>query len=197
MKIVAIVGSYHKGGIIDSAVDELLTAAARDGAEVHKIHLLDYQIRFCTNCQSCTQEPGTPRGRCPVQDDVPRILEMIESSNAIVLASPMNFWTVTALMKCFIERLICYAYWPWGQLGPKARIEHKNKRAVIIASCAAPALLGQYLTSLGTLLRRTARLLGAGKIDTFFIGLARHTPTSTLSRKARAKAARLGRQLAR
>jgi multimeric flavodoxin WrbA len=42
------------------------------------------------------------------------ILDEIAASDAVVLASPMNFWTVTALMKRFIERLVCFAYWPWG-----------------------------------------------------------------------------------
>ena len=57
----------------------------------------------------------------------------------MVLASPMNFWTVTALMKRFIERLICYSYWPWGKTRPKiAKQEGKRKRAVLVCSSAAP-----------------------------------------------------------
>lgn len=196
MKIVAIVGSYHKDGMVDTAVDEILGAAEKEGAEVCKEYLVDYRIGYCRNCQSCTQRPGVGRGDCPIGDDLPGILAALDASDAFVLASPMNFWTVTAVMKCFIERLVCYAYWPWDRLSPKERIEPKNKRAVVVASCAAPALIGRYLTSMTKLLKGSARLLGAGKVDTLFIGFARHTPTSKLSDRARARAAKMGRRLA-
>lgn len=196
MKVTAIVGSYHRNGIIDSAVDEILAAAERAGAEVRKFHLLDCRIEFCRNCQECAQTPGTARGTCPVQDDLPAILDAIEASDGLVLASPMNFWTVTALMKRFVERLICYAHWPWDRPAPTERIRPKNKHAIVVVSCAAPAILARLRTGAHTLLRRTARLLGAGTVDTLFVGFARHTPESTLHPRARARAARLGRQLA-
>ncbi len=35
-KIVSIVGSYHKGGVIDSAVTEILKGAESSGAKVEK-----------------------------------------------------------------------------------------------------------------------------------------------------------------
>ena len=68
------------------------------------------------------------------------ILDEIDRSDALVLASPMNFWTVTAVMKRFIERLICFAYWPWGMHAPKMRNKLKTKRAVVVVSSAAPSL---------------------------------------------------------
>jgi multimeric flavodoxin WrbA len=51
---------------------------------------------------------------------------------AVMLGSPMNFWTVTALMKRFIERLVCYAYWPWGIVAPQTRKGPRDKRAVVV-----------------------------------------------------------------
>ena len=197
MKVTAILGTYHKVGMIDSAVDEILAAAEQEGATTQKIHLLDKHIEFCTNCQTCTQEPGVNRGKCQIADDVPGILDVIESSDAIILASPMNFWTVTALMKAFIERLVCYAHWPWDKASPKQRPRPKTKRAIVVASSAAPAIMARYLTSMPKLLKNTAKLLGARKVEMLLIGLARHTPTSTLSDRPRAKAARLGRKLVR
>ena len=110
MKIVAIVGSYRRGGIVESAVDALLAAAAAQGAAVEKIHLLDRHIEFCTNCRTCTLEPGGARGRCTLTDDLPALLDTVDASDGLVLAYPVNFWTVTALMKRFLERTVCYAY---------------------------------------------------------------------------------------
>jgi multimeric flavodoxin WrbA len=60
------------------------------------------------------------------------VLDQIEQSDGIMLGSPMNFWTVTALMKRFIERLVCYAYWPWGIVAPQTRKGPRDKRAVVV-----------------------------------------------------------------
>lgn len=53
----------------------------------------------------------------------------------------MNFGTITAVMKKFIERLVCFAYWPWGMNAPKIRLDNKTRFAVLVASSAAPSLI--------------------------------------------------------
>ena len=195
MKIAAIVGSYRHGGIVESAVDDLLAAARAAGAETETIHLLDRRVEFCANCRHCTLEPGPDRGHCLIADDVPAILDTIENSDAFVLAAPVNFWTVTALMKRFVERTVCCGYWPWGG-GPKPR-RTPTKRAVVVTASAAPALMARWGTDAGRLLRRVARLLGAKRVETLWIGLVRRTPDAGLPEKARARAHAMGRRLAR
>ncbi len=195
-KITAIVGTYRKGGVIDSAVDELLGAAAAAGAQTTKFYLVDEHIEFCTNCRSCTQQAGDEFGRCILDDRMRPILEEIERSDAIILASPMNFGTVTAVMKRFVERLVCFAHWPWGKLAPSARKRKRTKRAVVVASSAAPAILGRLFTSMVGLLKQAARLLGAQRVDVLFIGLAALKERPDVSDKTRRKAQRLGRKLA-
>ena len=171
-KVIAILGTYRKAGVIDSAVEEILAAAREAGAETKKIYLIDRHIEFCTNCRVCTQQEGDSRGQCLLQDDIQELLDELERSDAIVLASPMNFWTVTAVMKRFIERLVCYAYWPWGNLGPKIRKRQKTKRAVVVATSAAPSLLARLTTRMVSLMKGCAKLLGAKTVDVLFIGLA-------------------------
>jgi multimeric flavodoxin WrbA len=138
MRILAIVGTYRKGGTIDSAVEAILASARAAGAETEKICLIDRHIEFCTNCRTCTQEPGPQRGKCVLADDMQSIFDEIERADALVLASPMNCWTVTAVMKRFIERSLGYVYWPWGSLAPKPRNKQLTKRAVVVTSSASP-----------------------------------------------------------
>jgi multimeric flavodoxin WrbA len=194
--ITAIVGTYRKGGIIDSAVDEVLAAAKEQGAEVEKIYLIDKQIEFCTNCRNCAQAEGTQRGQCGLADEMSAILDAIECSDGIVLASPMNFGTVTAVMKRFIERLGGFAYWPWGMHAPKIRNPLKTKRAVIIASSAAPALVARLMTSMIGLLKKAAGVLGARPIGVLFIGLAAQQPKQPIGERAKRQARLLGTRLA-
>ncbi len=194
-KIIAILGTYRKGGIIDTAVEELLASAREAGAETNKVYLIDRHIEFCTNCRSCTQEEGLSRGVCPLADDMREILDEIERSDAIVLASPMNFWTVTAVMKRFIERLVCFAYWPWGEHAPKIRDVKKTKRAVIVVSSAAPSLLARLMTRMVGLLKSCAGLLGAKTVGVLFIGLAAQQSKQDIGERAKRKARRLGKKL--
>jgi hypothetical protein len=194
VKIVAIVGTYRKGGVIDNAVDEVLSAAKENGADVAKIYLLDKQIEFCSNCRACMQTGGAQRGECVIKDEMAGILDLIDAADAIVLASPMNFGTVTAVTKRFIERLACYGYWPWGQFAPKFRTQ-RPKRAVMISSSAAPALLSRLTTQIIPLMKKAAKTLGAKTVGVLFIGVA--TPQKPLLREgAKKKARALGRKLA-
>ena len=131
-KVLAIVGSYRPQGTIDRAVDEILKAAESKGASIKKISLRDQQIEFCTNCRNCTQPPGEERGTCLLSDDMSVLLDEIESADAIVLGSPVNFGTVTARWKLSIERTICMAYWPWGKRGgPELRNKRIQRCAVV------------------------------------------------------------------
>lgn len=195
-RITAIVGSYRKNGVIDRAVDEILDSARTAGAETTKIYLLDKRIEFCTNCRSCTQQPGPQRGACPIEDEMSSVLDEIERSDAFILASPMNFWTVTAVMKRFIERMVCYAYWPWGGMSPKLRNPRGTKRAVIVGSSACPGPIARLLTSMMGLLKTTAKTIGARKIESLYIGMAAGEQHCDIGERARKKARRLGKSLA-
>ena len=196
VRITAIVGSYRKGGIIDQAVDEMLASARDAGAETTKIYLVDTRIEFCTNCRLCAQHDGAARGMCPIADQMGDVLDQVEASDAIILASPTNFATVTALMKRFIERLVCYAYWPWGMAAPKVRNRQLPRRAVLIASSAAPAVVARLGTSIVGLLKKAAGLLGAKTVGVLFIGLATRENRQDPGERIRKKARLLGKKLA-
>ena len=196
IKVTAVIGSYRKGGIIDSAVDALLAGARQEGAETAKIYLIDRRIEFCTNCRNCMQEEGSRRGSCPATDEMDSILDELERSDAIVLASPTNFGTVTAVMKRFIERLACYAYWPWGMNSPHMRIKRKEKPAVVVASSAAPSFLARIATQVVGLLKKAADTMGRRTIGVLFVGLAAQQPQQALGGRTVEKAHRLGRMLA-
>jgi multimeric flavodoxin WrbA len=196
IKVLAINGSYRKGGIIDTAIDEILAAAKEQGAETRKIYLVDKYIEFCTNCRTCAQEEGSERGECILNDDMDTILDEVQNADALVLGSPINFGTVSAIMKRFIERLICFVYWPWGMKAPKVRNENKTKKAVVVASSAAPAFIARLSSGMVKLLKNAAGLLGARNVGVLFIGLAALEKRQDIGEAARKKARQLGKNLA-
>jgi NAD(P)H-dependent FMN reductase len=196
-KIIAITGSYRKDGTIERAVDAILQAAAEKGAETEKIRLIESRIEFCWNCRKCTQLEGLQRGACVQPDDMEDILKKIEAADGLVLASPVNFFGVTAVTQRFIERLVCYAFWPWGKPGPVTRVKDRGIKAVLVTSSAMPAALGRIFTrSLGGL-KRAAQTLGAKPAGTLFIGKAALHEKQDLPQAILDKARKLGYDLAR
>lgn len=195
IRVTAIVGSYRRHGIIDQAVDEALLSAREEGALTSKIYLIDRDIEFCTNCRLCTQRPGEARGECPFTDDMAGILDEIEGADALILASPMNLNAVTAIMKRFLERLVCLAYWPWGTKAPKARISQKKRRSLIVCSSAAPAWVARLSSGMITMLKRSSNLMGARTVGILFIGLAASEKKQRLRRSTQEKARRLAKKL--
>jgi multimeric flavodoxin WrbA len=190
-KLLAINGSYREGGIIDQAVAAALDAAAVRGYETEEIFLREWEIRFCTNCRACTQEPGEAPGRC-VQDDAMReIIEKIESCDAILLASPTNFSSVTALFKRFMERLVAYGYWPWGEPMPRNRKSKPTKKALLVSSSAMPGLLARLFTCSLRLLKLCAKTVGAKPSGSLYIGMIAAEKYPALPPKMREKARRL------
>lgn len=196
VKMVGIVGSYRKGGILDRTVDEILKAALDRGAETEKIYLVDRHIEFCKNCRKCTQAAGPARGKCVHRDDMDEILTKIEEAGAIVIGSPVNFGNVTAVTQRFIERLVCYAFWPWGQPGPKVRVKDRGKKAVLVTSSAMPAFMARFFTSALRGLKSGVKALGATPVGSLHVGMAALGEKQALPADILRKAAKLGQELA-
>jgi multimeric flavodoxin WrbA len=193
--VVGLVGSYRKGGYIDSTVNEVLSAARDRGAQTEKIFLLDQHIEFCTNCRTCMQEAGPERGKCILEDDMDKILKKIAGADSIVIGAPVNCWDVNALTRKFYERCVGFAYWPWGALAPKVRNKKRTKKAVLISSSAAPGWYSRIFTNAMKSLKGLARLLGAKPVGTLFLGFINQEEVQ-LSEKIKRKAKNLGEKLA-
>ena len=195
--VVAIVGTYRKGGVIDTAVDEILKAAQAAGIQTSKIYLIDKRIEFCTNCRTCMQQPGPVRGTCRHNDDMAEILDQVDFADALVIASPINYYNVTAVTRKFMERLVVYGYWPWGGYSPKFRVTKSGKKAVLVTSSAAPAFIGKlfFRQALGAL-KAIAQCFGAKVVAQLYFGLAAQNPTSTLNTKELVRAYNAGVKLA-
>jgi multimeric flavodoxin WrbA len=195
-KIVGIVGSYRKGGVIDQTVTEILHAAAAGGAATKKVYLIDRHIEFCRNCRTCMQSPGPTRGLCVHQDDMGSILADVDAADALVIGAPVNWYNVTAVTRKFLERLVCYGYWPWGRTLPAYRIKKPAKKAVLVTSCAMPAFMGRLSTGAIRSLKLICRAVGAKPIGSLFIGLAAQQEKPVLAASHAARARKLGAALA-
>lgn len=197
-KIVAIVGTYRRGRVIETAVDQILAGAQERGVKTEKIMLADQQVKFCTNCRACTQQPGPQRGTCPIDDDVSGILDQLDAADGIVWASPINFGTVTAMMKRFIERLLCYAYWPWDvPKAPVGRIKNQGKPSVLLTASMCPAIIARVMMpGAFKTMKAAAKCVGGKIVGKLFFGLTAISEKDTLKEKQSQKAFAMGQRLA-
>jgi multimeric flavodoxin WrbA len=204
-RILALDGRYRRGGITDQLVDAVLAAAGARGAGTERIHLIDQPIAFCMNCRVCAAEPvdsAPVRGTCQVQDGMAALLERVDAADGLVLASPVNFGGVTAVTKRFMERLICYSHWPWGQPAPKLRRDLgggkqcRRRPAVLLTSSAAPSLMGRLFEHPLRELKQTAAVLGCAPVGKLWHGLAAQQPAQAIHPGVRRRAERLGSRLA-
>ena len=171
VKVLIINGSYRDDGITDQVLEAAYSQLKGSGISAEHILLREYPIEFCLNCRKCTQTPGVAPGQCVLQDGMHELIDKIEASDAYILASPTNFGSVTALFKRFMERLVVYAYWPWGAKYPEFRKKNQSKKkALLISSSAAPAFLGRWLFGTVRQLETVAKTIGAKNVGTLFTG---------------------------
>lgn len=186
--ILVIEGSYREGGFIEQVVALFKTEIEALGEEVEVVKLREYPIEFCLNCRECAQQPGDKPGHCVHNDAMQGLIEKIEHADAYILASPTNFGSVTAIFKRFMERLLCYAYWPWGANAPeyrKAKV-HK-KKAILISSSAAPGFFARFAYTTLKQLKSTAKTIGAQPVATISAGLVSLNREPVLSQRMKNK----------
>jgi len=104
LKVLGIAGSPRRDGNTDLLLAEVMKGAASRGAEVKTLILNNLKITPCQHCDACLEA-----GNCRIQDDMQMVYKELETADRIVLASPVQFMTVTAQMKAMIDR--CQALW--------------------------------------------------------------------------------------
>lgn len=100
--VLILSGSPRKNGNSDILCDQFKAGAEKAGNAVEKIFICDKKIGFCKACYHCTKHEG----ECAIKDDMVEILDKIDASDVIVMASPVYFYSIDAQMKALIDRMV-------------------------------------------------------------------------------------------
>jgi multimeric flavodoxin WrbA len=144
MKVCGIIGSPCKNGNVDLMVSQVLKGAAFQGAETSRIYLNNLKIK---PCQSCGVDPYPKH--CLFDDDMKQIYDALETSDVIVLGSPVYFDTVSAQVKLVIDRSNClmpYVRKADGTFGFDRRVK-RRKKGVFIAVAGTDQKFDVILTT--------------------------------------------------
>jgi len=104
MKLLGIMGSPRIRGNTDLLLDQSLKGAQSAGAEVEKIILDRLEIAPCREIYACLKD-----GNCALRDDMTKIYPKILAAEAIIIATPIFFYAVSAQTMNLISR--CQAFW--------------------------------------------------------------------------------------
>lgn len=144
MKVLAINGSPHgRYGNTEKILENFMLGAGSAGAETETIYLNEKKIGHCSGCFGCwTKTPG----KCVQKDDMEELLEKLRDADIEVFATPLYYFTVTGLMKDFMDRMLPLSN-PEMKSGDirdshTRRYERETlQKAVLISNCGFP---GQY-----------------------------------------------------
>jgi multimeric flavodoxin WrbA len=112
--ILALYGSPRKHGNTSTLLERVVRGARDGGASVEEIFLRDLSISPCLEIYACRET-----GRCGMRDDFDSLREKLLTCDALMLASPIFFYTVSAHTKIFMDR--CQEFWSKKYLIDKAR----------------------------------------------------------------------------
>ena len=127
IKTLGISTSPRIKGNSDLLLREALAGAESAGAHIEYIHLSDYNIAPCIECNACYTT-----GTCEIQDDFQQLLKKMLDADRLIFATPIFFMTVCAQAKMLIDRGQCL--WAHKYVLKKQLIStERDRRAMVIA----------------------------------------------------------------
>jgi multimeric flavodoxin WrbA len=118
--VLAFMGSPRKNGNSTVLARKIAEGAAAAGCRVESFYLHRMKIKPCSACDKCKAADDR---FCVIKDDMQKLYPKIIAADALILASPIYFFTISAQLKLFMDR--CYA------LGGPGGYPFKGKKIAI------------------------------------------------------------------
>jgi multimeric flavodoxin WrbA len=103
-RIVFVQGSPRKNGNTRAVAAIAMASAKENGAEVYEIDVINLSFKEpgCVGCQKCQQSEAFV---CAFNDEVAQNVATLPEYDVIVLATPLYWWSYSAQLKIFIDRM--------------------------------------------------------------------------------------------
>ena len=108
-RVLIIKGSPREQGNSATLAQQVAAGAETMGAQVEIIYLHGLDIQACDACDSCQ---GMPDLDCIIEDDMQLLYPKLREADAVLYASPIYWFTVSAQTKLFMDR--CYGMFGEG-----------------------------------------------------------------------------------
>lgn len=151
MKVLGINGSPRRGGNTDILLDRALEGARSRGAETEKVILGKLRFSACQECEIINTD-----GECVIRDDMRGLYGKIKDADALILASPIFFGSLSAQTKMMIDRFQCV--WHLKHVLNKDT-GYKKKRAALI--CVEGSEKNNFFENAGSIARNLFATISA------------------------------------
>ncbi|SDB12791.1 NADPH-dependent FMN reductase [Pseudobutyrivibrio sp. YE44] len=132
MNILAIQGSYRDNGKTTTMLKHAVKRAGELGHNVNTINLFEKKLDYCRSCGKCDEV-----GHCVfTNDDIQEVTQMIKEADVIILAAPVYWGNVPAIVKNLFDRMVG-ASMKHTKTFPKPRLA--GKRYILLTACHTPA----------------------------------------------------------
>lgn len=112
--LLILKGSPRQDGNSATLAERAAEGGRAAGAQVESIYLHGLDIRPCDACDECRDT-----NMCVIQDDMNRLYPKLDAAHAIVLASPIYWFTFSAQLKLCIDRWYGFQGNNWRELTHK------------------------------------------------------------------------------
>lgn len=127
MKGLILFGSPNKKGQTQGLLNQCINYSSKH-IKWEQIDVGDRSIKHCIGCNVCNKSPFT----CVFNDDMVEIYDAIESSDVVVLATPIYFNSMTSILKSLVDR--CQRFY-------NMKVNHgfnfKKKKVFIVATAGS------------------------------------------------------------
>jgi multimeric flavodoxin WrbA len=113
--ILILKGSPREKGNSAMLADEVAAGAQSVGAIVESFYLHGMDIRPCDACDECKGTGGV----CIIKDEMQGLYPKLAAANAIVLASPIYWFTISGQLKLCIDRWYAFQASGWKEFHGK------------------------------------------------------------------------------
>jgi multimeric flavodoxin WrbA len=103
-QLLILEGSPRRRGNSATLAHQAASGARETGAQVESIYLQGLKIAHCSACDNCRKT-----GLCSINDDMQTLYPKLSSADALLLASPIYWFTYSSQLKTCIDRM--YALW--------------------------------------------------------------------------------------
>ena len=102
-RVLIVEGSPRREGNTSTLAAELAAGARAVGALVERVVLHGMDLRPCSGCDACQE---SLEAECVIEDDMTPLYPALRSVDALVIATPVYWFSVSAQTKLFLDR--CY-----------------------------------------------------------------------------------------
>jgi multimeric flavodoxin WrbA len=160
-RVLCIAGSPRRRGNSERLLDAFAGGVEAAGAEAVRLAAAQVGISPCLGCNACSKD-----GRCIQRDGMDEVYPLLESADAIVVASPVYFAGVPATLKALYDR--CQPFWARRYiLGQPARSPKRPGALLVVGGGGDPfgsdcvvTLTSSVFAVLGVHLEESMRVIG-------------------------------------